>query len=195
MIRWHRSPCAIHRDALLAFVDRRERTARTDAALAHLELCATCEVELTEVALAVTALRRIGRQVALVEPGPDAWPALLSRVRRRDAAPWHWPMTLGGLVTSTMLVAVLVVPLALRGPGADDPGADVTIPSWAIPTRSDRRAEADYQRASRQPSFSPPAREVHLISGPRLAPDGLRFVPQQKEVEPTKTSGLAPNAS
>jgi hypothetical protein len=110
-----RRPCADHRAALLDFVDRRERTAATPAALAHLERCARCEQELADAALAIAGLRRLGAEARAVEPPSDAWLRLRGRIRR-PVDPWRWRATLGGLATSAMLVAVLVLPSTLGGP-------------------------------------------------------------------------------
>lgn len=187
--------CRIHREALVAFVDRHERTPRTDAALDHLARCPGCATELSEVALAIAALRRLRRELDSAEPPADGWERLVTRVRRPTPAPWRWPMTLAGLVASTLLVAVLVSPLALRGPAADEPALAFGPPSWAIPSQADRRLEADYLWISRQPTFSAPTRLGVPGSGPRRGPDGIRMVPEQKEVGPPTSSGLAPLAS
>ncbi len=193
--RPHRAVCRSHREALVAFVDRRERTARSTEALDHLERCPACAAELSETALAIAALRRLRREVEGVEPPADDWERLVARVRRPNPAPWRWPMTLAGIVTSTLLVAVLVSPLAVRGPAPDEPELASGPPSWAIPSRADRQLEAEYLWISRQPTVSAPTRLGVPVFGPRGGPDGIRISPQQKEVGPTTSSGLAPRAS
>jgi hypothetical protein len=105
--------CARHREALLAFVDRRELGPTTDEALAHLERCRTCVRELEETALAVTALRRIGTEVAPVEPPPDAWARVRARVDRPREALWRWRASVAGLALGGALVAMLLAPGAL----------------------------------------------------------------------------------
>jgi hypothetical protein len=117
MILAFRRPCADHQAALLAFVDRRERSAATPAALAHLDRCQSCERELADVALAVAAMRRLGHHVRDAEPTPEAWLRLRDRVTRR-VDPWQWRATLGGLASSAFLVALLIVPVTVGGPGA-----------------------------------------------------------------------------
>jgi hypothetical protein len=112
-----RRPCADHRPALLDFIDRGERTSATPAALAHLERCARCERELADAALAITGLRRIRDEIVAIEPPGDAWLRLRTRIRP-PADPWRWRATLGGLATSAMLVAVLVLPSTVGGPGS-----------------------------------------------------------------------------
>ena len=116
MIPAFRRPCADHRAALLDFVDRGERGPGTARALAHLDRCHTCERDLSEVALTIAALRRIGREVAVAEPAADAWLKLRARVTR-PIDPWRWRATIGGMVSSTLLVAVLVGPATLGVPG------------------------------------------------------------------------------
>jgi anti-sigma factor RsiW len=111
-----RRPCADHRTALLDFVDRDERGPDTARALAHLDRCRACERDLAEVALAIAALRRLGREVSAAEPSPDAWLRLVGRITR-PVDPWRWRATIGGMVTSTLLVAVLVAPVTLGLPG------------------------------------------------------------------------------
>ena len=116
MILAFRRPCADHREALLDFVDHGERGPATTRAIAHLDRCRTCERDLSEVALTIAALRRIGREVTLAEPAADAWLRLRARVTR-PIDPWRWRATVGGMVTSTLLVAVLVAPATLGLPG------------------------------------------------------------------------------
>jgi len=106
------SSCARYRAGLLDFIDRRERGPGTDVALAHLDRCRSCETELSEIALAITALRRIRAEVQRAEPSRDAW----DRVRRaavcRPAAPWRWRMSLGTTMVAAALAAVVVLPTA-----------------------------------------------------------------------------------
>lgn len=131
MILRRPSSCAGHRAALLDFVDRRERRSGTDVALAHLDRCRSCEAELTEIALAITALRRIGTEVQLAEPSGDAWERVRQVAARRPAAPWRTRMSLGATLVGAALAAVVVMPaafgpLAVPGPpiaGDAAPGA------------------------------------------------------------------------
>jgi anti-sigma factor RsiW len=116
-----RRPCADHRAALLDFVDRRERTEATAAALDHLERCRACERELTELALAIAALRRLQAHVACAEPAPDGWLRLQARITV-PADPWRWRATLGGLATSALLVATFVMPVTIGAPATHDMG-------------------------------------------------------------------------
>lgn len=119
-LAFHR-PCADHRSVLLDFVDRRERSAATPAALAHLDRCRACEQELAGAALTIAALRRLHATLADAEPEPDAWLRLRRRVTR-PVDPWRWRATLGGLATSAMLVAVLVMPVTIGQPATLDNG-------------------------------------------------------------------------
>jgi hypothetical protein len=105
--------CGQHREALLAFADRREMGPGTDDALAHLERCRTCVRELEETAMAIAALRRLGAAAAPVEPAPDAWARLRARVDRPREALWRWRASIAGLALGGALVAMLLAPGAL----------------------------------------------------------------------------------
>jgi hypothetical protein len=108
------SPCRRHRAALVDFVDRGEIEPRTRAALAHLDVCRTCEVELERTAQAITALRRLGLEAAMAEPSPDAWPRLRARVVSQPAGGMRWGSGLGATVVGMALVAAIGLPIALR---------------------------------------------------------------------------------
>jgi hypothetical protein len=112
MILTFRNPCGRHRATLIDFVDRRELGSATAAALSHLDRCRTCEEELSAIALTIAALRRLHREVDGEEPAADAWLRLRERVQR-PINPWAWRASLGGLVSSTLLVAIFVAPVAL----------------------------------------------------------------------------------
>ena len=73
--------CRPHRGVLEALVERGERGPTVGAALDHLETCATCERDLTELALTVAALRRAGRELRAA-PVPEPSPARLVLYRR-----------------------------------------------------------------------------------------------------------------
>lgn len=111
MIVAFRRPCVDHRAALIDFVDRRDLGPATAAALDHLDRCRSCEAELSGIALAIAALRRLHGDVQRVEPPADAWLRLRARVER-PAEVWRWRTTLAGLTASALLVAVLVAPVS-----------------------------------------------------------------------------------
>jgi hypothetical protein len=111
------SPCRRHRAALVDFVDRGEIEPRTRAALAHLEVCRSCEVELERTAQAITALRRLGLEAAMAEPSADAWPRLRARVTSPSAGGLRWGSGLGATVVGAALVAAIGLPMALRQAG------------------------------------------------------------------------------
>jgi hypothetical protein len=108
------SPCRRHRAALVDFVDRGEIEQRTRAALAHLDVCRTCELELERTAQAITALRRLGLEAAMAEPSPDAWPRLRARVVSQPVGGMRWGSGLGATVVGMALVAAIGLPIALR---------------------------------------------------------------------------------
>jgi anti-sigma factor RsiW len=107
--------CHRHRDALLDFVDRRERGPGTEAALAHLETCAACTWDIEATAMAVMALRRIHAPDP-VEPAPDAWQRLRTRIERPRAAVWRWRASLAGLAVGAGLVGTMLAPASLWAP-------------------------------------------------------------------------------
>jgi len=75
-----RGACERHRPALIDFVDRGDIAPGTAKALAHLDRCSRCTEDLESTLLAITALRRIGDDLARVEPSADAWPRLRARL-------------------------------------------------------------------------------------------------------------------
>lgn len=143
MILGRPSACPRHRAALLDFVDRREHGPGTDVALAHLDRCRSCETELSEIALLITALRRIQAEVRLVEPSQDAWERVRLVAARRPPAPWRWRMSLGATMAGAALAAVVVMPaafgrLAAPGPPMAGDGASGTAdgpPAAAVALR------------------------------------------------------------
>ena len=193
-----RPACLRHRGALLALVDRRERGPATELALEHLAACGRCEAELTRLALTIHALRRLGAAVAAENVPDGTWPRLRahlerSRRRARELA-WHWRMNLGGLAAATLIVGVLVGPLAIHVRLGTDGGREPTGYSASEQDRFAARAEARFVEDSRsgtllssRPETSPSA------SGWRIYPDGIR--PGWKEVEPTRPGGDPPQAS
>ena len=102
-------PCARHQAILIDLVDGGGRTSATEAALDHLDGCRTCEAQLTEIALAIAALRRMGRDLAAVEPPPDSWSGLRTRLARRSRRPTIMsPLT--GMALGVAIVASAVLP-------------------------------------------------------------------------------------
>ncbi len=198
--------CAHHRAALLDFVDRREQGPATDAALAHLDRCRACESELTEIALAIAALRRLHAEVRTAEPPRDAWARLRAHVGRRPVAPWRWRLGIGGLMTSALLVGVLVGPLAI------DPSRNATAISDAPYQRispmpeavspAELRTEQEFLLTRRENAAKSIIRPISLFTSRvlgvdeialRIFPDGVR--PEQKEVESAEASARPSGAS
>jgi hypothetical protein len=187
MIAVRSRACERQQAALLDFVAHRERTRTTDAALDHLDRCERCTAEMSDVALAVAGLRRIGEQILVAEPAPDAWARLVARVSRPHPSPWRWRATLTGMVASTMLVAVLVAPFALHGTSQQE--AVSVLPPVSAPMSPAERA---YVAAARQLRLSADSASVDGVeadggSVPRIYPDGIR--PIEKEVTSTKPTG------
>ncbi len=173
MILAFRRPCADHRAALLDFVDRHERGEATDAALAHLDVCRSCEQELTGAALTIAALQRLHAEVRQVEPAPDAWPRLRARIAR-PTNPWRWRAMLGGLGTSAFLVAVLVLPITIGIPGTRDRALEQSESLAA------RRVETAYLASIRVGTLPPTPRAAPRGSVPQNYPPEIAQV--RKEV-------------
>lgn len=110
--------CDRHRPALLDFVDRGERGPGTPAALDHLATCDLCERELTEIALAIIALRRV-RNEARAVPVPVPSSERVAHLVAGRADPWRWRLQLGGLLASAAIAAIIVAPRVGVGPSTD----------------------------------------------------------------------------
>jgi hypothetical protein len=190
--------CLRHRGTLLALVDRQERGPATESALEHLSTCGRCEDELTRLALTIHALRRIGQAAAAVAPSDAAWPRLrghLERSRRqaREAA-WRWRMNLGGVVAGTLIVGVLVGPLAVNVNLGTAGGREPTGYSASELDRYAAQTEARYLDTSRTGSLTATRNETSTsTSGLRIYPDELR--PGWKEVAAERPGGSPPERS
>jgi hypothetical protein len=156
--------CRPHRGVLEALVERSERGPGLNAALDHLEACATCERDLTELALTIAALRRAGRELRAA-PLPDTSPAQVAALAAPRRGRWSWRVQLGGLLTGAAIAALVVVPRA--GTGAPGPSDAVPVARPAV-TASWRLAEAHLALTPDTPPFS--ARETTV---PPRYPDGL----------------------
>jgi anti-sigma factor RsiW len=194
------SACRRHRPALLDFVDHGAIDEATAPALAHLERCERCTMELESTVLAITALRRLGDDIARVEPAPDAWPRLRARLDRWRPFRWSILSPSAGVLMSAAIVAVLVAPIQIGSSGLAGPNASAPIVRPPVPTE-ERRIELDYMTSSRQlRSVSQPAAlfplrqtpEATSASYPRNYPDNIR--PERKEVTPAEPSGRRPEA-
>jgi hypothetical protein len=163
MIFRRRSACAGHRAALLDFIDRRERGPGTDVALAHLDRCRHCETELSEIALAITALRRIRSEVQLAEPSRDAWERVRRVAVRRPAPPWRWRISLGATMVAAALAAVVVMPTAfgsLAAPWPPIAGGDASATLDGSPAGA-----ASATRIYDPPAGTLTARVVTILAG------------------------------
>jgi hypothetical protein len=200
------SRCAEHRVALVDFVDRREAGPATGAALEHLDRCRTCEWELTDITIAIVALRRIQRETRDVEPAREAWVRIRARITRRPVALWRWRMTLAGLMASASLVGALVGPLAIddarHGARISEAPIETVAPGMATVSPADWRIEREFIVAARQTV----SRDVAgtLASDPtrvgqsqrrttRIYADGIRVVGE--EVAITEANGRPPGVS
>ena len=165
------TPCDRHRPVLVDFIDRGERGPATPDALEHLDRCAACEREMSELALTIVALRRTAAEIRAV-PVPVIASARIAALRRRRD-PWRWRLQLGSLVASTALAALVVAPHVGMLPASDAPSLVPDRPAVAVPWRA---AEA---RIAAAPDSVPVAQTGTLL--PRY-PDGVK---PRKEVPPT----------
>jgi hypothetical protein len=184
-----RGACERYRPALIDFVDRGDIAPGTAKALAHLDRCSRCTEDLESTLLAITALRRIGDDLARVEPSADAWPRLRARLETLRPKRWAIMTPSAGLVMSVALVAVLVAPLRLGG--ATNITAAPSHPTAAqIEAASrERRVEAAYIASVRQGTFpqSAPAGPRSPATFPARYPDNIH--PDRKEVSPAEPMG------
>lgn len=170
-----------------AAIARVGQAAGPDAA-DHLERCSECRAITADTALALVRIQRWARVAAHEESPADAWVRLRSRVeasRRhlRDTA-WRARASLAGLITSTLLVAVIVGRMAIPGttPGflpAGEPVGPSIRGQFVLPV------EMRYIQQAQQVATSQPASTRDgLSSGQRLIPDGTG--PGPKEVSPSQ---------
>jgi hypothetical protein len=177
--------CRRHRTALLDFVDSRAIGPMTGNALDHLERCGRCVDEFESILVAVTALRRIGDEVADADAPADAWPRLRVRILRWQIRRPLFASPLAGMALGLALVAAVAVPAQLRSHGADE-----TTRVWVVQglvQRRDQRIELAYGAIRRQPATIVETIEPGPGKYPRIYPDGIR--PTQKEVSPDDSTG------
>lgn len=175
--------CRRHADALLEIVGGVDTGPSSTAALDHLEWCRPCSTELQDLALALVAFRRLGQVPSSAVPADDGWTRLRARILRGRAAAaavaWRWRATVAGLLTSTMIVAAIVGPVALHlswGGGAAEPAGLSAAQEESL----SRNLEAHYIWQSSAGSLAGPATATSGASGPRRYPDGIQ--PERKEV-------------
>ena len=165
----------------------RDRRQGPRTALAHLDRCGRCTEELESMVLTITALRRLGDDVARAEPEPDAWPRLRARLDRLNPKRWVIMSPSTGMVMSVALVAVLVAPLQLGGPTS--PSSAPAGPSAAeqAASREASRVEAAYIASIRQGTL--PATGAGCDPADRNAP---RAIPRR---HPSRTEGGEPGGA
>ena len=166
--------CRRHRPALLDFVAGGEAGPTTPAALAHLDRCDRCRAELETTSLTVAALRRLGTELADVEPPADAWPRLRTTVSRWRAPRFPLMSPVAGMAMSLAIVVATV----LGGPGL--PGSTPESAGFAPsgPTETIGPVEEAWLRERTDPSrrltsatTTAPAAPVRADSW--MGPDGI----------------------
>ncbi len=181
--------CRRYFPALLDFVDHGEiAQPDTGLALAHLDRCHRCTVELESTVLAITALRRLGAEAGEVEPAEDAWPRLRARLGRWRPVRWAILSPTAGMVMSVALVVVLIAPMRIGG--ASPSSAQAADPStWNAVATNERRVETNFiVKAARHGTL--PVAQVAIRRAetfPRIYPDNYR--PERKEVSPAEPNG------
>lgn len=185
--------CRRYRSALVDFIDHGEvADPVTGLALAHLDRCARCTMELEAMVLAITALRRLGDDAGRMEPSADAWPRLRARLDRWRPVRWAVMSPTAGTVMSVALVVVLIAPLQIGGAAPSSAPTAAPLDRGAV-SLSERRVEADYISSTHQgtlPASQPVVRPAGTFV--RNYPDNYR--PERKEVSPAEPSGKPPEA-
>lgn len=180
--------CRRYFPALLDFVDHGEiAQPDTGLALAHLDRCDRCTVELESTVLAITALRRLGDEASEVEPAEDAWPRLRARLGRWRPVRWAILSPTAGMVMSVALVVVLIAPMRIGG-GLASSAPTAGLGEWNAVATNERRVEGYFILKGRHGTL-PIAQVVvkRAATFPRIYPDNYR--PERKEVSPAEPSG------
>ncbi len=110
-----RRDCAAHRSALVEFAARRADGPDVRRALDHVDRCPACEEELAATTLVLHALRRLHEETRRVEPAPDGWSRLRTRLATTRRQPSRLLSGLPGIVVAAGLCAALVGPAAVSG--------------------------------------------------------------------------------
>lgn len=194
-----KDPCAIYRPVLTDWVERRAHGPTLPSAFEHLDRCRRCELELTEVAQTVVALRRLGERAATVEPPADGWRELRARLeatrpRRGSTGRSSWSLTgslLGPAVVAVLAIRIVLVPAPPPGERPDLSGGVARFGSIGserplYDSGSQRLTEAivlvlggptrSGDRRSAGPAFVPASmdrRDVPPAARPAIAPSDL----------------------
>jgi hypothetical protein len=114
MIRQRPDACVTYRPALVDFVEHHALGPDSLAALDHLNRCARCEQDLSQVAQTVIALRRLGAHAGDVQAPSDGWPTLRVRIERSqraaDDAARRFRRAFGGAVFAMAVLAMVAIP-------------------------------------------------------------------------------------
>jgi len=122
-------PCVRYRPALTDWVEHRVTSPATVTAFDHLERCRRCEIEITELAQTVVAVRRLASRAAEVDPPSDGWRELRGRLEaneRRPRSSDRWGLAgsmLGPAVVAVLALRIAIAPVA---PVEDVPVGDAT---------------------------------------------------------------------
>jgi hypothetical protein len=111
--------CARYRPALTDWVEHRVQSPLTPSAFDHLARCRRCELELTDIAQTIIALRRLAELTSVVEPPTDGWSDLRARLeasQRRSRPPFRSRWALLGSMLGPAVVAVLAMRIVVSAP-------------------------------------------------------------------------------
>jgi hypothetical protein len=195
--------CALHRAALEAFAERHEIGPATMGALAHLDRCRACAMEVEQIALTVVAIERLAADAIRVatesaEDGPvkapderAAWSRLRARVDRARPPAWRWRTQLGGVLLGAAIVAAAIGPSSLPRRGAAPLDEAGSVPSAVRdPALRDALAEAAWLRDSAQARKERAAQSTIAVAPstlteeaiPEMRPYASMFGPEAKAV-------------
>jgi hypothetical protein len=164
--------CARYFPVLVEFVDGGRPGPETDSALAHLDRCPHCLDELEATALAVHGLRLLARNLHDVEPPPDAWARLRTRIEARAPSRFLLAARLSSAALTVGIVAALALPWAVARGDASGTGGGVRsdAPGQAFDATPVILAERAFERPSARPgafvviTYAAPAAAVSRLS-------------------------------
>lgn len=177
--------CRRHRAALLDFVDHGEVGPRTAAALDHLERCASCTAMLDATVLTLAALRRLGDEVAQVEPRADTWPGLRERITVWRPSRVSIVSPMAGMMMMVAFCALLIGPIHLAANPTSDASGEIALLSGPSGSAISAVYTSSARRGADSANFSG-ATTPRLEAQPKIVyPDGGR--PTPKEVLPVRS--------
>lgn len=177
--------CRRHRAALLDFVDHGEVGPRTRAALDHLERCTSCTTMLDATVLTLAALRRLGDEVAQVEPRADTWPGLRERITVWRPSRVSLVSPMAGMVMMVAFCALLVGRVSLGTKPTSDAASDIALLSGPSGSGISVVYTSSARRGADSANFAGSMSPRGGVQPKIVYPDGDR--PAPKEVLPHRS--------